>query len=77
MATKRVYIITESKDIPPQKFFSNLTKLTDEASDEYDLPSYDALYKRLARARDRTGRAMIRMKDKNGKTITIEVRDLE
>ena len=77
MATKRVYIITESKEIPPQKYYSNLSKLSEEAPEEYDLPSYDALYKRLKRAKERTGKALIRLKDNAGKAITIEVRDLE
>ena len=47
MPTKRIYSIIESHDIPEQYHFSNLQKLVENMSAEYDLPSYSALSKRL------------------------------
>ena len=77
MPTKRIYSITESHEIPPQHHYSSLQKLVEEMTEEYDLPSYHALTKRLQRAKKRTGKAVIRLKGKGGKLISIEVKDLE
>lgn len=77
MPTKRIYSITESHELPPQQHFSNLEKLVDNLGEEYDLPSYDALSKRLQRAKKRTGKAIIRLKSKTGTLLTIEVQELQ
>jgi len=76
MAKKRIYIITESHEVPPQRLFTNLRMLTEEAGDDYDLPSYSALYKRLERTRNRTGKSILRLKDKDGNPITVEIREI-
>jgi len=77
MSIKRIYIITESHEIPPQEQYTNLIKLHEELQDEYDLPSLNALHKRLQRAKKRTGKSLIRLKDKSGKEVTIEIRDVK
>lgn len=75
MAERRIYIITEGQELPPQRTFSNLKKLVEES--EYDLPSLEALHKRIQRARKRTGKSIIRLKDDQGNPLIIEVKDLE
>jgi len=77
MSTKRIYSIIESHENPPQQHFSNLEKLVENLGEEYDLPSYHALSKRLQRAKKRTGKAIIRLKSKTGTLLTIQVQDLQ
>ena len=78
MATERVYIITEEKEPPPQRVFSNLKKLIESFSkSEYDIPTYSALQSRLYRARKRTGKSIIRLKKKDGTFLMIELKDVE
>lgn len=77
MATERVYTIIKQKEAPPMRVFSNLQKLVEELSKEHELPSYTAIQKRLYRARKRTGKAAIRIKNEDGSFLLIEVKDLE
>ena len=76
MATKRIYIITEGHDVPPQEFFLSIKKLADAEGEELDL-SYGAMKQRLQRAKKRTGKSVIKVKDKKGQKFTISVVELE
>ena len=71
---RRVYMITYTHEPVEQDILSNMSKV----SDKLDLDiSYRALIARLHRAKERTGKQLIRVKDKHGQNITIEVRDIE
>ena len=78
MADRRVYLITEGHDTNPKRAFSGLKKLVAELSEDYDLPSYNAVMQRLYRAKKRTGQARIVVTSKDGnRKYTIEVKDIE
>ncbi len=75
MASKRrVYIIRESHEVPEDRIFSSLTKARKNLNADL---SYSALSERLRRAKERTGKSLIRLKDKDGKAIMIEIREVE
>lgn len=71
---RRVYIVHHTHEPVEQDILSNMSKV----SESLDLDiSYRALIARLHRAKERTGKQLIRLKDKEGKPITIEVREIE
>ena len=71
---RRVYLIQYTHEPVEQDVLSNMSKV----SNKLDLDiSYRALIARLHRAKERTGKQLIRVKDKSGKAITIEVREIE
>lgn len=70
---RRVYLVRYTHDPIEQDVFSNMSKI----SKTLDLDiSYNALIARLHRAKKRTGRRLIRLRDKQGQPITLEVRDM-
>lgn len=71
---RRIYIIHHTHEPVEQDVLSNLTKVSEKL--DVDL-SYRALIARLHRAKERTGKQLIRLKDNNGKPITVEVREIE
>lgn len=71
---RRVYLIHYTHEPVKQDILSNMSKVTEKLDLEI---SYRALIARLHRAKDRTGKQLIRVKDKQGQNITIEVRDIE
>jgi len=77
MSRERVYIISEEKDPPPSRVFSNLQKIVEFLGDEYELPSYAALQSRLYRSRKRTGKGVLRIKKNDGTFVVIEVKEVE
>ena len=71
---RRVYLIRYSHDPLEQDALSSMSKV----SDKLDLDiSYRALIARLHRAKERTGKQLIRVKDNDGNPITIEVKDID
>jgi len=75
MANKRrVYIIRHTHELPEEEFYSSLTKISKQL--DLDL-SYSALAERLRRAKERTGKHMIRLRDDDGNPIMVEVREIE
>lgn len=72
---RRVYLIRYSHDpIEQQDALSSMSKV----SKKLDLDiSYRALVARLHRAKERTGKQQIRLKDNEGNPITIEVKEIE
>lgn len=72
--TRRVYIIHHTHDLEELDLLSSMTKVSKKLDLEV---SYQALISRLLRAKKRTGKKLIRLKDKEGNPITIEVRDIE
>lgn len=71
---RRIYLIHHTHDPIDQDVVSSMSKV----SDKLDLDiSYRALVTRLHRAKERTGKQLIRIRDKNGNPITIEVREIE
>lgn len=72
--TRRIYIIHYTHEPVEQDVMSNMKKLADKLDTDV---SYRALIARLHRAKERTGKQLIRLKDNNGQPITIEVRDIE
>ena len=73
MSNKHVCIIIEGDESVEQEIYSSLKKVSEQVPEDL---SYDALSKRLQRANARTGRARIRLKDKDGKMITIEKKEI-
>ncbi len=73
MSQRRVYIIIQGHEPVDQEVYSSLKKVSEEIEDGL---SYQALSQRLQRAKARTGKHRLRMKDKNGNPITIEIRDI-
>ena len=74
MSQRRVYIITEGHEPVRQEVHSSLRKVAKEI--EEDL-SYHALSQRLQRAKARTGKSIVRIKDKEGNPITVEIREIK
>ncbi len=71
---RRIYIIHYTHEPVEQDILSNMSKV----SESLDLDiSYRALIARLHRAKERTGKQLIRLKDKKGQAITVEVREIE
>lgn len=71
---RRVYLIHYTHEPVEQDVLSNMSKV----SNKLDLDiSYRALIARLHRAKERTGKQLIRVKDKFGQLITIEIREIE
>ena len=71
---RRVYLIHYTHEPVEQEILSNMSKVTEKL--DLDV-SYGALIARLHRAKERTGKQLIRLKDKQGQPITIEVREIE
>ena len=71
---RRVYIIHRSSELPEQEILSNMDKIKENANVEL---TKEGLITRLHRAKLRTGKQLIRLKDKEGNPIIIEVRDVE
>ena len=71
---RRVYLIHYTHEPEEQDVLSNMSKVTKKLN--LDI-SYGALIARLHRAKERTGKQLIRVKDKDGQAITIEIRDIE
>lgn len=71
---RRVYLIHYTHEPVEQDILSNMAKLSDRL--DLDL-SYRALIARLHRAKERTGKQLIRVKDRKGQAITIEIREIE
>lgn len=74
MSKRRVYIIREGHEPVNEEAYSSLKKVTEEI--EEDL-SYQALSLRLRRAKSRTGKSVVRIKDKEGNPITVEIREVK
>jgi len=70
---RRVYIVRPSHEPVEQDVYSSLTKISDQL--DIDL-NYGALNVRLHRAEKRTGKKMVRLRDKEGQPITIEVKEV-
>jgi len=71
---RRVYLIRKTHEPIEQEVLSNFSKVLDNI--DLDI-SYFALTSRLRRAKERTGKALIRIKDENGNPITIEIREVD
>ena len=71
---RRVYIIRQTHDPVEDNVYSSLSKVADKLEDDL---SYSALAGRLHRAKDRTGKSLIRLKDKDGNPITVEIKEVE
>ena len=71
---RRVYIVRHTHEPAEDEIYSSLTKVSKNL--EADL-SYSALGERLRRAKERTGKALIRMRDEDGNPIIVEIREVE
>ncbi len=71
---RRIYLIHYTHEPVEQGVFSSMAKVSENL--DLDL-SYRALIGRLHRAKERTGKQLIRVRDNKGRPITIEVREVE
>lgn len=71
---RRVYIVRRSHEPIEQEILSSMSKITENV--DLDI-SYRALITRLHRAKERTGKQQIFVRDKEGNPFTIEVREIE
>lgn len=71
---RRVYIIHRSHEVTEQDILSNMDKIKEKANVEL---TKEGLITRLHRAKLRTGKQIIRLKDKDDNPITIEVREVD
>ena len=74
MSQRRIYIVTEGHEPVQNEAYSSLKKVSEIIQDDV---SYYALSHRLQRAKARTGNSKIRMKDKDGNPITVEIIEIK
>ena len=70
---RRVYIIRHSHEAVEEETYSSLTKVSKNLN--FDL-SYSALGERLRRAKERTGKSLIRIRDNDNNPIIVEIREV-
>lgn len=74
MSNRRVYIITEGHEPQKQEVYSSMKKVSAQVDEDI---SYHALFQRLQRAKARTGKSKVFIKDKDEKPITVEIREIQ
>ena len=76
MATRRVYVLTESHELQDKRTFSSLKKIVNAVGRDYKLPPYSTLQKKLLEAKK--GDGVLRFESLDGsRKFSIEVKELE
>ena len=76
MSKRRAYIINPGREPADVEAFTGLKRLIENSEFEFEQP-YNTIKSQLYRAKQLTGKAVVRVKGKDGKDYTIQVKDLK